>query len=255
MIGAEILGMRVYPQGQMGRGIREIKQTDIELIIDLLARGFPKPRRYWEVGLARLRVRSVPAGTPRYGYMLEANGRPVGTIFVISSLRRSGGRLVLFSNLAIWYVEPAFRSHAMLLFSRALANEQTTYLNVSASTHIHPIIEAFGFKRYSEGQVLGLPALACNRQGGRVRVVDANSFGEWDLEEVSANCSRRRQATAASSSVARCQARIRPFAFVPRLVRGIIPALNWPTAAKSQILLTSPVPLDVISCGLVDRSC
>ena len=183
MIGAKSTGNAGISSRPNGPRIREIKQTDVELIIDLLARGFPKPRRYWEVGLARLRVRSLPAGTPRYGYMLEANGRPVGTILVISSLRRSGGRQVLFSNISSWYVEPAFRSHATPLLGRALANKQTTYLNVSASTHIRPIIEAFGFKRYSEGQVLGLPALACNRQGGRVRVVDANSFGEWDLEE------------------------------------------------------------------------
>jgi hypothetical protein len=34
-------------------------------------------------------------------------------------------------------------SHATQLFKRAPANKQTTYLSVSAATHIRPIIEAF----------------------------------------------------------------------------------------------------------------
>src|SRR5262249_33228073 len=137
-------------------GIREIADEDIDPVIDLLTRGFPVSRRYWEAGLGRLRRRSLPPNMPRYGYVLEADGNPVGVILLISSLRHIGDRQELFSNLSSWYVEPAFRSHATQLFRRALANKKTTYLNVSAATHVRPIIEAFGFRRYSEGQVLAL---------------------------------------------------------------------------------------------------
>jgi hypothetical protein len=168
-------------------------------------------------------MRSVPPGTPRYGYMLEADGHPVGTILLISSLRRMGGRQVLFSNLSSWCVEPAFRSHAALLFKRALANKQTTYLNVSASTHVLPIIEAFGFKRYSEGQVLSFPALACNRQGGRVCVVDANSFGECDLEEGERRLLKAQAGYGCIVFCCRASGSTRPFVFIPRFIRGIIP--------------------------------
>jgi hypothetical protein len=208
---------------QTGLRIREIKQADVEPIIDLLARGFPKPRRYWEVGLDRLRMRSVPPGTPRYGYMLEADGRPVGTILLISSLRRSGGRKVLFTNLSSWHVEPAFRSHATLLFRRALANKQATYLSVSASSHVLPIIEAFGFKRYSEGQMLGFPALTRNRQRGRACVIDANRFAECDLEEDERQLLTAQVGYGCIVFCCKASGSTYPFVFIPRLIRGVIP--------------------------------
>src|SRR3974390_2987104 len=137
------------PSSTSGRlGIREIADADLDLVINLLARGFPRPRRYWEVGLKRLRTRSVPHNMPRYGYVLEADGNLVGVILLISSQRRIGDRQHLFSNLSSWYVEPAFRNHATQLFKRAISDKQTTYLNVSPATHVRPIIEPFGFTRY-----------------------------------------------------------------------------------------------------------
>ena len=106
-------------------------------------------------GKARTLANEVlPPNMPRYGYLLEADGKPVGVILLISSLRRMGDRQQLFSNLSGWYVEPEFRSGATQLLKRALANKQTTYLNLYPATHVRPIIEAFGFRRYSEGQVL-----------------------------------------------------------------------------------------------------
>src|SRR5262249_6826441 len=135
-------------------GIREIADADIDPVINLLARGFPNPRRYWEVGLGRLRRRPVPPNVPRYGYLLEANGKPVGVILLISSQRSIGYRQELFSNFSSWYVEPAFRSHATQLLKRALTNKQATFLSISPAGHVRPIYEALGFKRYSGGQFL-----------------------------------------------------------------------------------------------------
>ena len=204
-------------------GIREIADADIDLVINLLARGFPNPRRYWEVGLERLRTRSVPHNMPRYGYLLEADGNPVGVILLISSLRRIGDRQELFSNLSSWYVEPGFRSHATQLFKRALANKQTTYLNVSAATNVRPIIEAFGFRRYSEGQVLCLLALARNRRNTRAYIIGVDSIGAADLEEGER---RLLEAQADYGCIAFCcttDGQTRPFVFVPRIIRGFIP--------------------------------
>jgi hypothetical protein len=204
-------------------GIREIADADIDAVINLLARGFPSPRRYWEAGLVRLRSRSVPANMPRYGYMLEADGSPVGVILLISSLRCVGDRQELFSNLSGWYVEPSFRSHATQLFKRALAHRQTTYLNVSAATHVRPIIEAFGFRRYSAGQVLASLALARNRRNTRAYIVRADRLDVSDLEE-----SERRllNVHAGYGCIAFCCAtdgHTRPFVFVPRVLKGFIP--------------------------------
>ena len=84
----------------MRLGIREIADADIDPVVNLLTRGFRSPRRYWEAGLGRLRTRSVPPNMPRYGYVLEADGNPVGVILSISSLRRMGHCQELFSNLS-----------------------------------------------------------------------------------------------------------------------------------------------------------
>src|SRR3982074_197003 len=91
-------------------GIREIADADIDPVINLLARGFPSPRRYWEAGLERLRTRSVPPNMPRYGYVLEADGNPVGVILLISSLRRIGDFQTELTHFSSWCAQPGFRS-------------------------------------------------------------------------------------------------------------------------------------------------
>jgi hypothetical protein len=204
-------------------GIREIVDADIHQVIKLLERGFPSPRRYWEVGFERLRTRSVPPNMPRYGYVLEADGNPVGVILVISSLHYIRGRQELFSNLSNWYVEPRFRSHATQLFKRALAHKNTTYLNVSAATHIRPIVEAFGFRRYSEGQVLALLALARDRRNTDAHIVELDDCNDADLKE---DERRLLEVQAGYGCVAfSCVAdgQTRPFVFIPRALKGFIP--------------------------------
>ena len=197
--------------------IREIADADIDPVINLLVRGFPRPRRYWEVRLGRLRMRSLLPNMPRYGYLLEADGKPVGVILLISSLRRMGDRQELFSNLSGWYVEPDFRSGATQLLKRALANKQATYLNLYPAIHVRPIIEAFGFRRYSEGQFLALLALAHNQRNR------AHVLSEWItsatpiLKRASGDCSRHRQVTAASLSAARRTATRDPLCLCPAL--------------------------------------
>jgi hypothetical protein len=157
---------------------------------------------------------------PRYGYMLEANGKAVGVILVVSSLRANGQRL--FSNLSGWYVEPEFRGHATRLFTHAIGHSQTTYLNVSVATHIRPIIEAFGFQRYSEGQFLAFPALARNRQNARTRVIKADRS---DLDERER---RLLESQASYGCISFCvtDGRTHPFVFLPRTIRRLVPCVQ-----------------------------
>jgi hypothetical protein len=210
--------------GSVKLGIREIADGDIDAVINLLLHGFPSPKRYWEIGLERLRTRSVPPNMPRYGYLLEADGKPVGVILVISSLHYFSGRQELFSNLSNWYVEPRFRSHASQLYKRALAHKETTYLNVSAATHIRPIIEAFGFRRYSEGQVLALLALTPNRRNTDAHVIELSDCNNVNLEE-----DERRLLEVQAGygclvfSCVAADGQTRPFVFIPRALRGFIP--------------------------------
>jgi hypothetical protein len=203
--------------------IREIAQADVESIVQLLTRGFPNPRRYWEVGFHRLQTRSVPPFCPRYGYLLEADGRPVGTVLLISSLRYHGQRQHTCANLSSWYVEPDFRSFAILLHKRAVAGQHVTYLNVSPTPHTHATLELLGFRRYSQGQVAAFLTLARNQEAKRVRIIGAHELVNCGLEE---NERALLAAQADHGCIVFCCAlgsKVWPFVFVPRLVRGSIP--------------------------------
>lgn len=202
--------------------IREIVDGDIDPVITLLTRGFPNPRHYWEVGFARLQTRSLPPNIPRYGYLLEADNNPVGVILLISSLRRIRNREELFSNLSSWYVEPDYRSHAAQLFKRALANEKTTFLNVSAATHVRPFIEAFGFKRYSEGQVLAALALARDQEKG-AHIVEVDHVSGFELEESERLLLKAQASYGCITFCCATNHQTRPFVFVPRFIKGFIP--------------------------------
>ena len=129
---------------------RQIDEGDVAAVADLLTRGFPnRSRQFWQHALDQLTRRAPPYGLPKYGYLLETGGVPVGAILLICSTMPVGGTLAPRCNLSSWYVEPAFRAYAPLLVSHALRHKEVTYLNVSAAPHTWPIIEAQGFSRYS----------------------------------------------------------------------------------------------------------
>ena len=131
---------------------------------DLLTRGFPaRPRKYWTTALGRLEARVAPDGCPRFGYLLEADGRVVGALLLIFSERDGQVRC----NLSSWYVVPEHRGHAAVMAALATKLKHVTYLNTSPAPHTWPILQAQGYVRYSAGQFLALPALGSGR--GRAR--------------------------------------------------------------------------------------
>src|SRR5665213_3933018 len=95
--------------------IREISESDVEAIADLLTRGFVhRPREYWMRGLRRQGARSLPPDVPRYGYLLENDGVPVGCLLLIYSSKDIDGEPATCCNVSSWYVDPAFRNYAAL---------------------------------------------------------------------------------------------------------------------------------------------
>jgi hypothetical protein len=155
---------------------REITEADIDAIGDLLARGFYwRPRAYWMRGLQRQRTRDVPAGYPRFGFMLEHDGLPVGVLLLIYSLRPDGTAEATCCNLSSWYVEPAFRNYATLLTRIAQKNKDVTYINISPAAFTWPIIEAQGFRSYCSGLLFSLPLLSRVESGMTIGTVDADA--------------------------------------------------------------------------------
>jgi len=155
---------------------RQITESDIAAVTALLARGFPSRNpQFWQCALERLGKHEPPPGLPKYGYLLESGGVPVGTLLLICSTVRTGDQVAARCNLSSWYVESDFRSYAPLLVSRALAHKNVTYLNVSPAPHTWPIIEAQGFTRYCDGVLVSVPALNGLFGGAEARVFDART--------------------------------------------------------------------------------
>ena len=140
---------------------REISEADLDAVVELLTRGFVgRSRDYWMQGLRRQAGREAPAGYPRFGYMLDNEGRAVGVLLLLYSSRSDGGDVAIQCNLSSWYVDPAFRGYASLLTKIAQRHKEVTYLNISPATWTWPIIEAQGFVSYCSGLFFSIPALS-----------------------------------------------------------------------------------------------
>jgi len=97
---------------------RQINDSDVDGVADLLTKGFRiRSRDYWRRALEKLGSHPTPAGLPKYGYLLESGGVPVGVILLIFSSIPASDAAVTRCNVSSWYVEPAFRGHAALLIS------------------------------------------------------------------------------------------------------------------------------------------
>jgi hypothetical protein len=153
---------------------RQIGETDLVAVGDLLARGFPdRSTAYWAKGLARLAQRPATGDYPRFGYMLESDGRTVGVILLIFSSRTRDGATAVRCNVSSWFVEPEFRSYASMMISAAIKHRDVTYINVSPAAHTRATIENQGFRRFTNGQFYCLPAFGRRREPAKVVRFDA----------------------------------------------------------------------------------
>ena len=151
---------------------REITETDIDAVAELLTRGFfGRSRDYWKHGLSRQATRDIPQGYPRFGYMLDHDGLPIGVLLLLYSSRSDGAETAIYCNLSSWYVEPAFRNYAPLLTSIAQKNKEVTYINISPAHWTWPIIEAQGFSSYCSGLFFSFPLLSHASRGMTVETV------------------------------------------------------------------------------------
>jgi hypothetical protein len=203
---------------------REIDEGDLPAVAALLTDGFPvRSSGFWSHALDVMRRRFVPAGFPRFGYLLECNGVPVGVILQLFSVTGDGTALVARCNLSSWYVQPEFSGYAALLISRALKRKDVTYSNISAAPHTWETIEAQGFSRFSNGVFVAAPLLSLASPNGHFKLIpgpacpDGLSHSherELVLEHAGSGCITFWCVT---------KDRAHPFVFLPRTVKGLIP--------------------------------
>ena len=206
---------------------RQIGSSDLNGVANLLARGFRRRTvKYWHRALERMSSHSTPPGLPKYGYLLEQHGTPVGAILLIFSTVQTGTTSRVRCNLSSWYAEPAFRGHASLLILHATKDKNITYFNISPAVHVMPIIEAQGFSRYSNGQFLTIPALSGNSAGGRVTLSRPNSDPNAPFESYERDVLLEHARYGCMSLWCTTAERAYPFVFLPRLVKGFIPCVQ-----------------------------
>jgi hypothetical protein len=208
---------------------REIGKADLDRVVDLLTRGFPgRSRRYWLNGLQRQSVHDAPDGFPRFGYMLDHDGTPVGVLLLIYKAQDRGEGPAIRCNLSSWYVEAAFRSYAPMLIRVAQRHERVTYINISPARWTWRTIEALGFHTYCGGLFFSFPALSRPETDMRVEVVQQDAKVVNGLAEAEVALLARHAAYGCLSLISRtADGRAIPFVLQPMRIRQIaLPAMQ-----------------------------
>lgn len=165
---------------------REIEAADLEGIIDLLAKGFWQTQREHWVNVMRTITahRSAP-GYPKYGYMLEHDGKPVGVLLTIFTEIVINGVSRVWCCESSYYVEPSFRTMAVFMVSKAQRHKQVTFLNVTSNPKRWEILQKQGYKPIAQGIYASAAALCRPVTGARVRkVTDSYSDSHLDSHQL-----------------------------------------------------------------------
>ena len=204
---------------------REIQESDLEAIADLLTRGFVhRSREYWMLGLRRQGARTLPPDAPRFGYLMESDGKPVGCLLLIYSTKTIDGQAITCCNVSSWYVDPEFRNYAALFASMTQKRKDITYFNITPAMPTWPILEAQGFQIYCRGLYFSFPVLSRNGRGMRVEAVTPDTAAVAGLPDNELSMLRRHAGYGCLSLVCRTADQVLPFVFFPlRKRRGIIP--------------------------------
>jgi hypothetical protein len=204
---------------------REIEESDLKEIADLLTRGFVhRSREYWMLGLRRQGARSLPQDAPRYGYLMENDSKPVGCLLLIYSTKTIDGQAAICCNVSSWYVDPEFRNYAALLASMTQKRKDVTYFNVTPALPTWPILETQGFRAYCRGLYFSFPALSRGGPDMRVESVTQNTTSVAGLPNDEFAMLKRHAGYGCLSLVCRTAGESIPFIFFSlRKRRGIIP--------------------------------
>jgi hypothetical protein len=204
---------------------REIQESDLDAIADLLTKAFAHRRRdFWMRGLHRQGGRPVPEGAPRYGYLMEHGDKPVGCLLLIYSARTIDGHVVTCCNASSWYVDPEFRNYAALFASMTQKRKDVTYFNVTPAPPTWPILEAQGFKAYCRGLFFSLPILSRKPRDMHLEAVTPATAAVAGLSDDELAMLKRHADYGCLSVVCRTADETIPFIFFPLRKRGgIIP--------------------------------
>jgi hypothetical protein len=203
---------------------REIGPADFKQIIDLVTPAYDVTRAVWESRMRRLTDHASPAGYPKYGLMLECEGRPVGTIFTMFTSVTVNEETKIRCYLMTRYVDPAFRNYGTMLAMRALKYKDVTYRSGSTPwQHVIPLLKAQGYTRWCEGRMIAVAALSFRFERVRVTAVSADTAAGCDLMPFEVELFSRHAAYGCLTLMCRTETGEFPFVFQPRRKGGMVP--------------------------------
>jgi hypothetical protein len=233
---------------------REICEADITGVIDLLAKHFAHcSPDFWRRVLERISQHSGVAGYPRLGYLLESDDSIVGVLLLIFSVIKDNGEAHIRCSVSSWCVDSEFRPYAGMLVSQALKRREVTYVNATPAPHTWPILDAQGYYRYSCGRFLSMLALHRYPSGCSVKTFTPLVQPGNDLTPFEAELLLRHQQLGCISLVCTVDGHRRPFVFVPRRKRGIIPyvTLVFCRSIKDLVYCAGPLGRALLMRGFV----
>jgi hypothetical protein len=241
-------------------GCREIRSSDLDTLVNLLAIGHHSDHREWARRIKRFSQYEQPEGFPRYGYLLEHGKCIVGSIFMIFVTSTRNGVKNIKCYLGSWYVVPEFRVYAAMLASHALRFSNVTYVNATPTAHVIPILEAQRYQRFCEGRFIAIPVLS--RRSCPVRVQRITSTSDRDCPKIEEmELLQRHSAYGCISTVCRTEDGDYAFVFQRCLRSGVVPfaRLIYCRDLRDFVLLARPLGNFLISLGLplvnLDANC
>ena len=157
---------------------RQISEADVPAAVALLKLGYGNARtlEFWKDVFACLTRRSISPGFPRYGYVVECDGKLVGIMLLIFSTIGKDDEAKIRCCGSSVYVDPAFRLFAPLLTKKAHGFGDVTVLNLTPAKHTHKMIELSGFQRFSNGIFVAIPLLSRDPKDLPIRIIDAHTL-------------------------------------------------------------------------------
>jgi hypothetical protein len=232
---------------------RQIVTTDIDGLVNLLKRGFRvRTRDFWARAFRRMTEHSTPPGFPKYGYLLECNGIPVGVILLIFSYIFVKRQMRVRCSVSSWYVEPPFRAYAAMLASYATRHEHVTYFNITPDSNTLPILEAQGYKRYCAGRFVAVPILSAWSSGCDVELASPGICATEDLPAYEIELLLNHADYDCISVMCNSANQRYPFVFVRRRKAGVISfaSLGYCRDLQEFVRFAGPLGRFLAGCGI-----
>jgi hypothetical protein len=136
--------------------LHPINDQNLDQALALLMLAFPKrTERFWTMGLERARAYSAADSGWPIGFLLESNDRIGGVMLTFPSYRhKPDGHREVVINLSSWYVAPEHRSFALMMLVKLLADQQSTYTDLTPSPSVLQMIDRLRFTTWNEGLML-----------------------------------------------------------------------------------------------------